>query len=56
MTNTDLQTSVPDDASRLLALVARGSRVTFQTFDDNDKRKDKRLSKVLDGALVRPAQ
>ncbi|MFC3816629.1 DNA-primase RepB domain-containing protein [Lysobacter sp. GCM10012299] len=56
MTNTDLQTSVPDDASRLLALVARGSRVTFQTFDDNDKRKDKRLSKVLDGALVRHAQ
>jgi RepB DNA-primase from phage plasmid len=40
------------DAKRFLAaLDDRTDRFTFQTFDDNDQRKDKRLARILHGTL-----
>jgi len=47
---------VPDDAAVLLDLLAPGEPVTFQTFDDNKDRKDRRLTHILHGSLVRHRQ
>ena len=44
----------PDDAARLLELLAPGERVTFQTFDDA-KRNRHGLTRVLHGTLAEHA-
>jgi hypothetical protein len=44
----------PDDAARLLELVAPGERVTFQTFDDA-KRDQRGLTRILHGTLAEHA-
>jgi hypothetical protein len=41
-----------NDAERFLAILDnRTDKFTFQTFDDNDQRKDKRLARILHGTL-----
>ena len=38
-------------AKRFVDWLARDESITYQTFDDDSKRKDKRLAKVLHGTL-----
>lgn len=42
-------------ARRFLEVLAPGEQVTFQTFDDNDKRKSGALARVLHGTLEQRA-
>jgi hypothetical protein len=44
-----------NEACGFLALLAPGERVTFQAFDDNRKRKDRHLSRILHGTLAEHA-
>lgn len=52
----DHQVDEAEDARRLLDLVSRGTLITFQTFDDDADRKDRRLSRKLHGPLSRHAE
>ena len=49
-------TIVADDAAALLDLLAPGEPVTFQTFDDNKDRKDRRLTRIKHGTLAQHRQ
>lgn len=50
-----MNAAAPDDAARLLDLLAPGERVTFQTFDDTKRNRDG-LTRILHGTLAEHAE